>query len=101
MNRITKSQIECEEKLKKLLAQYKVELKNRNIIIGGDSDYIKGEFLDFTYDIDNYTFEVYKSDEKSKDEIWLEIWDYENEDEMISDYIRRIELILKKHLDEK
>lgn len=99
MNRITMKQTECEEKLRILLSQYKVELRNRKIISGGDSDYFNGEFLDYTYDIDKNSFEVYRSDKKSKDDIWLEIWDYQNEDEMITDYIRRVELILKEYLD--
>ncbi len=99
MNRITKAQIECDERLRKLLEQYKIELRNREIIVGGDSDCIKGEFLDFKYDIDDDTFELYKLGGKSKDEVWLEIWDYENEEEMITDYIHRTEVILKKYLD--
>ena len=99
MGKLKNIQIQCEKKLKKLLKKYQIDLRNREIIIGGDFNYIRGEFLDYSYSIYDDTLEICSLDSnKSKDEIWLEIWDYENEEEMITDYIHKIEVILKKYL---
>ena len=93
---MTTAQIKCEKELKRLLAKYNVELIHGEVITTGESKYFKGKFLEFTIDISKDSFEVYVEGENHRDEIWLEKWDYENDEEWINDYLRRVELILLK-----